>query len=46
VNAVFADTFYWVALTLPRDAAHSRASRFHAAIVTTQEVLIEYLNFR
>jgi len=45
VSAVFADTFYWIALTVPQDAAHERASRFRDNIVTTEEVLAEYLNF-
>lgn len=45
MSAVFADTFYWIALTAPQDAAHGRASRFKGEIVTTEEVLAEYLNF-
>ncbi len=45
MSAVFADTFYWIALTTPLDAAHERAKRFRNDIVTTQEVLTEYLNF-
>lgn len=42
---VFADTFYWIALTDPRDSAHSRAAEIRDEIVTTDEVLTEYLNF-
>ena len=48
--AVFADTFYWVALTSTEDAAHgcsvelSRSLR-PERIVTTDEVLTEYLAF-
>jgi uncharacterized protein len=45
VSAVFADTFYWIALTTPLDAARERARRFKEHVVTTQEVLTEYLNF-
>ena len=44
MNAVFADTFYWIALTNPMDAAHERAREFTNDIVTTEEVLTEYLN--
>ena len=42
---VFADTFYWIALTDSTDAAHARALRITDDIVTTDEVLTEYLNF-
>jgi len=50
MNAVFADTFYWVALTNPRDAIHEHAwalprSLGSPRIVTTEQVIIEYLNF-
>jgi uncharacterized protein len=45
VSTVFADTFYWIALTTPLDAAHDRARTFTDDVVTTQEVLTEYLNF-
>jgi predicted nucleic acid-binding protein len=50
VNAVFADTFYWAALTAIDDPAHVRAmgiSRSLAPdrIITTDEVLAEYLTF-
>jgi predicted nucleic acid-binding protein len=47
--AVFADTFYWLALARPRDAWHGQALAWastHRAtqIVTTDEVLVEFLN--
>lgn len=45
MSALFADTFYWIALTNPLDTAHDRAQEFKNHIVTTEEVLIEYLNF-
>jgi predicted nucleic acid-binding protein len=50
MSAVFADTFYWVALTNVQDAEHERAKEFSrtvrpSAIVTTEYVLTEYLNY-
>jgi predicted nucleic acid-binding protein len=45
VKAVFADTFYWIALTAPTDAAYSRAHQVTDDIVTIDEVLTEYLTF-
>jgi uncharacterized protein len=45
VKPVFADTFYWIALTRPGDAAHARAEEISDDIVTTEEVLAEYLTF-
>ncbi len=42
---VFADTFYWIALTLPGDADYQRAQEFTGDIVTTEEALTEYLTF-
>jgi predicted nucleic acid-binding protein len=50
VRAVFADTFYWVAITSPEAADHERALRLSRAIapervITTDEVLCEYLAF-
>ena len=45
MKPVFADTFYWIALTLPEDAGHERAKLVTADIVTTEEVLTEYLTF-
>ena len=48
--AVFADTFYWVSLTNPDDAAHGKAVGFDVAegrapITTTEEVLTEFMTF-
>jgi predicted nucleic acid-binding protein len=50
MNAVFADTFYWIALADFTDSAHKRAltltsERSLSPIVTTDEVLTEYLAF-
>jgi predicted nucleic acid-binding protein len=45
MNAVFADTFYWIALTVAADAAYPRARQVTADIVTIDEVLAEYLTF-
>lgn len=50
MKAVFADTFYWAALTNTDDAAHERAmvlSRSLAPdkIITTDELFCEYLAF-
>jgi predicted nucleic acid-binding protein len=42
---VFADTFYWIALTDPADTWHGRACEYQGALVTTDEVLTEYLTF-
>lgn len=41
----FADTFYWIALRDATDSAHERALRITNDIVTTDEVLTEYLTF-
>jgi len=50
VNAVFADTFYWIALTNPADRYSREVLRFDALfsqgnVYTTEEVLIEVLTF-
>jgi len=50
MTALFADTFYWVALADFTDSAHQRAlamtsERAASSIVTTDEVLVEYLTF-
>jgi predicted nucleic acid-binding protein len=50
MSALFADTFYWIALTSVEDFAHEKVKTFtHAAkpdlICTTEEVLTEYLNY-
>ena len=47
---IFADSFYWIALANPADAWHQAATRFsktnpEAALVTTDEVLSEFLNY-
>ena len=45
MRTVFADTFYWIALTLPGDSAFARAHQITDDILTTEEVLTEYLTF-
>ena len=50
MSALFADTFYWIALTDFSDSAHQRALTLTtelaaSRIVTTDEVLTEYLTF-
>jgi uncharacterized protein len=50
MTEVFADTFYWVAFTNIRDTAHDGARAFMRTapprlILTTEEVLTEYLNY-
>jgi predicted nucleic acid-binding protein len=50
MTALFADTFYWVALADLADSCHQRAlavtpERSSSRIVTTDEVLTEYLTF-
>lgn len=50
MTALFADTFYWIALADSTDTAHERvltftAERATSQIVTTDEVLTEYLTF-
>jgi predicted nucleic acid-binding protein len=50
MTALFADTFYWIALADFTDSAHHRALAITAEwpaspIVTTDEVLAEYLTF-
>jgi hypothetical protein len=37
VKAVFADTFYWIALTVPSEAEHERAHELTESIVTTDK---------
>lgn len=48
MTTAFADTFYFVALSNPRDAAHERAvvwtTAFAGRLVTTAWVLTEYAN--
>lgn len=50
MKPVFADTFYWAALTSADDSFHDRAVEFSLSlqpekIITTDEVLDEYLAF-
>jgi uncharacterized protein len=50
MKALFADTFFGIALTNVRDQAHEEAKAFArstevGAISTTEEVLTEYLNY-
>jgi predicted nucleic acid-binding protein len=50
VPEIFADSFYWIALANPADASHQTALGFSRTIsdpllVTTDEVLIEFLNY-
>lgn len=50
MNELFADTFFWIALTNPRDTAHDSAARVLGRqpaplLVTTDEVLTEYLAY-
>jgi predicted nucleic acid-binding protein len=50
LNPVFADTFYWIALTYSEDFAHDKAMAFDASperpsILTTEEIMIEFLTF-
>lgn len=50
MTALFADTFYWIALADFSDGAHKRAlvltsERADSPLVTTDEVLTEFLTF-
>src|SRR5438874_4579214 len=50
MRQVFADTFYWIALTSARDEWHEEAKRLStglagAILVTVEEVLIEFLTW-
>ena len=50
MNAVFADTHYWIATINPRDQWHERAMEVSQSfgpirLVTTDDVLVEVLNF-
>ena len=47
-RAVFADTFFWIALTNPADRFHRAAHELDligVLVVTTDEVLVELLTF-
>jgi hypothetical protein len=50
VSAIFADTFYWIALTNKRDSAHRAVMErtrqlAPRSVVTSDEVLTEFLAF-
>lgn len=50
MTPVFADTFYWIALTNPKDSSHRKVLDFARSlgsriVVTTDEVLTEFLTF-
>jgi uncharacterized protein len=50
VSLFFADTFYWIALTNRRDAAHQKVLEFtttlaRRTVITTDEVLTEFLAY-
>lgn len=50
MQLIFADTFYWTALINPRDQWHQQVKALSPKLVqqhlvTTDEVLIEFLNF-
>ncbi len=45
MKAAFADSFYWIALALPTDASYAQARKVKIYIVTTDDVLGEYLNY-
>jgi len=50
MTALFADTFYWIALADFNDSAHRRAlaltsERASSMLITTDEVLAEFLTF-
>jgi hypothetical protein len=50
MNALFADTFHWIALSDTADSSHHRAldiasKRAGWTVITTDEVLAEFLTF-
>lgn len=50
MHEIFADSFYWIALANPTDQWHQAAREFSranqdASLVTTHEVLTEFLNY-
>ncbi len=50
MDEIFADAFYWIALANPADQWRKVAKQFNeenpdALLVTTEEVLIEFLNY-
>ncbi|MGI8468336.1 MAG: type II toxin-antitoxin system VapC family toxin [Pyrinomonadaceae bacterium] len=49
-DEIFADAFYWIALSNPADQWHDAAKRFgeentDALLITTEEILTEFLNY-
>lgn len=49
MKAVFVDTLYWIAITDPHDQWHEaclgvRKKLGHVRMITTDEILVEYLN--
>ena len=50
MSLFFADTFYWIALTNPRDSAHRQVIEFTEmlgahSVITTDEVFTEFLTY-
>lgn len=50
MSAIFTDTFYWIALSDSTDTSHRRALELtselaSASVVTTDEVIVEFLSF-
>ena len=51
MRTLFVDTYFWIALTNPRDEGHMRAVEIKqdlerlVRLVTTEDVLIEFLSF-
>lgn len=50
MDEIFADAFYWIALANPADQWHDTAKQFNeenpdAVLITTEEVLTEFLNY-
>ncbi|MGH8000604.1 MAG: type II toxin-antitoxin system VapC family toxin [Brasilonema sp.] len=50
MKTIFVDTLYWIAITNPKDQCYSRALEVQkhlqaTQLVTTETVLIEYLNY-
>ena len=50
MSLLFADTYYWIALTNPRDSAHRQVMEFTArlgplSVITTDEVFTEFLAY-
>ena len=50
MGEIFADSFYWIAMANPSDQWHKAAREFsraneEATLITTDEILVEFLNF-